>query len=98
MVIEPSGSTCSATHKLTTGGGVLKSDILEQGEDKSEVYTAAQAFPGTYSLIVKPVLGLSKAADEVARGNYDVTVPAVRGGGEIKHLSERFGEMAVRLA
>jgi signal transduction histidine kinase len=48
--------------------------------------------------IVKPVLGLSKAADEVARGNYEVSVPAVPGGGEIQHLSERFGEMAARLA
>ena len=48
--------------------------------------------------IVKPVLGLSKAADEIARGNYEVSVPAVAGGGEIQHLSERFGEMAARLA
>ena len=40
---------CSATHKRTAGGGVLKSDVLEQGEDRSEVYTAAQAFPGTYT-------------------------------------------------
>ncbi len=57
VVIEPSGSACSATHKQTTGGGVLKSDVLEQGEDRSEVYTAAQAFPGTYTLVVKHVLG-----------------------------------------
>ena len=47
--------------------------------------------------IVKPVLGLSKAADEIAEGRYDVSVPAVRGGGEIGHLAARFGEMAVRL-
>ena len=48
--------------------------------------------------IVKPVLGLSSAADEIAEGNYEVTVPAVRGGGEIGHLADRFGEMAARLA
>jgi signal transduction histidine kinase len=48
--------------------------------------------------IVKPVLGLSKAADEVAKGHYDVAIPAVPGGGEIQHLAERFGEMAERLA
>ncbi len=48
--------------------------------------------------IIKPVLGLSKAADEVAKGNYAVAIPQVPGGGEIQHLTERFGEMAARLA
>jgi two-component system OmpR family sensor kinase len=48
--------------------------------------------------IVRPVLVLSNAADEVAEGNYDVEVPSVPGGGEIQHLSERFGQMASRLA
>jgi signal transduction histidine kinase len=47
--------------------------------------------------IAKPVLGLSKAADEIARGRYDVPVPQVRGGGEISHLADRFQQMAVRL-
>ncbi len=47
--------------------------------------------------IAKPVLGLSKAADEIARGRYDVPVPEVRGGGEISHLATRFRQMAVRL-
>ena len=48
--------------------------------------------------IVRPVLGLSKAADQIAEGRYDVAVPEVPGGGEIQHLSERFGQMAARLA
>jgi signal transduction histidine kinase len=48
--------------------------------------------------IAGPVLGLSRAADEIARGNYDVEVPAVPGSGEIADLAERFGEMATRLA
>jgi signal transduction histidine kinase len=48
--------------------------------------------------ITKPVLALSAAADEVARGRYDVEVPEVRSRDEIGHLSERFREMAVRLA
>jgi len=48
--------------------------------------------------ITGPVLALSKAADEVAEGRYDVDVPVVPGGGEIGHLSERFREMALRLA
>jgi signal transduction histidine kinase len=47
--------------------------------------------------LVRPVLVLSKAADDVAGGNYDVTVP-LRAPGEIGHLAERFGEMADRLA
>jgi signal transduction histidine kinase len=47
--------------------------------------------------IVRPVLQLSDAADAVARGDYDVRVPQ-RAPGELGHLSERFGEMASRLA
>jgi signal transduction histidine kinase len=47
--------------------------------------------------IVKPVLGLSAAADEIARGRYDVQMPEVRSGDEIGHLAERFREMAARL-
>ncbi|HET7130256.1 MAG TPA: HAMP domain-containing sensor histidine kinase [Gaiellaceae bacterium] len=47
--------------------------------------------------IVRPVLQLSDAADAVARGDYDVKVPP-RAPGELRHLSERFGEMASRLA
>ena len=46
--------------------------------------------------IVRPVLQLSRAADEVASGNYDVPVPP-NAPGELGHLSERFGEMAHRL-
>jgi signal transduction histidine kinase len=47
--------------------------------------------------IVRPVLQLSDAADAVARGQYDVRIPR-RAPGELGHLSERFGEMASRLA
>lgn len=48
--------------------------------------------------IVRPVLGLSRAADEIARGRYEVAVPALRGSDEISHLARRFREMAIRLA
>jgi signal transduction histidine kinase len=48
--------------------------------------------------ISRPLRKLSTAADQVAGGRYEVDVPAVRGGGEIAHLSERFREMASRLA
>jgi signal transduction histidine kinase len=47
--------------------------------------------------IVRPVLQLSDAADAVAAGNYDVSVPQ-NAPGELGHLSSRFGEMAGRLA
>jgi hypothetical protein len=65
IVVEPSGARCSSVHRRTTGGGVLRCDILEQGEDKSEVYAAAQAFPGTYTVVVKSALG--KPIDNAAR-------------------------------
>jgi signal transduction histidine kinase len=48
--------------------------------------------------VTKPLLSLSRAADEVARGRYDVEIPPVRSGDEIGHLSDRFGEMTRRLA
>jgi two-component system sensor histidine kinase BaeS len=48
--------------------------------------------------ITRPLTALSEAADEISGGHYDVEVPRVRGGGEIAHLSDRFGEMAARLA
>ncbi len=47
--------------------------------------------------IVRPVRALSDAADEVAKGNYQVRVPQ-RAAGEIGHLAERFEQMAERLA
>jgi signal transduction histidine kinase len=48
--------------------------------------------------IARPVLELSDAADEIAAGNYAVSVPDVPGGGEIEHLAERFRSMAARLS
>src|SRR5579872_64170 len=48
--------------------------------------------------LTKPVLELSRVADEVAQGHYDVPVPAVPGGSEVGHLADRFREMARRLA
>jgi tetratricopeptide (TPR) repeat protein len=57
-VSEPSGTVCDASCKRTTGGGVLVSDIMEQENDnRSEVYTAAEAFTGTYKVKVKTALG-----------------------------------------
>src|SRR2546426_889337 len=41
----------------------------------------------------RPVLALSRATDEIARGRYDVDLPGVRGGGEIGHLADRFRKL-----
>jgi tetratricopeptide (TPR) repeat protein len=59
VVREPSGSTCSATHKRTTGGGVLRADVLEQSRDRdrSETYTAASAFGGAYKVSARQAFG-----------------------------------------
>jgi signal transduction histidine kinase len=46
--------------------------------------------------LVRPLLSLSDAADEVAGGSYDVEIPR-RAPGEIGHLADRFGEMTGRL-
>ena len=48
--------------------------------------------------ITRPVEALSDAADEIADGNYAVSVPVGPGGDEIGHLSQRFNEMAQKLA
>ena len=44
--------------------------------------------------LVRPLLALSRAADEVAGGNYDVERARRGAPGEIGHLAERFEEMA----
>ena len=46
--------------------------------------------------ISRPVLALSRAAEEIAEGRYDVALPKKRGD-EIGQLAERFDEMATRL-
>ena len=48
--------------------------------------------------ITGPVTALARAADEIAAGNYAVRVPDTHSHDEISHLSERFNEMAARLA
>jgi len=45
-----------------------------------------------------PVEALARASDEIASGNYAVKVPVGKARDELSHLSERFNEMAARLA
>jgi signal transduction histidine kinase len=46
--------------------------------------------------LTRPILALSRAADRVAEGHYDVDIPEGETG-EIGHMAERFGQMADRL-
>ncbi|MDQ3890212.1 MAG: HAMP domain-containing histidine kinase [Actinomycetota bacterium] len=48
--------------------------------------------------LTRPVLALSRAADQVAEGRYDAELPEPRSGDEIGHLTERFREMTERLS
>src|SRR5437763_5263345 len=48
--------------------------------------------------ITEPLGALSSAADEVAAGHYGVDVPLPRGSDEISLLSQRFADMAAKLA
>jgi signal transduction histidine kinase len=48
--------------------------------------------------LTKPVLALSRAAEEVAERRYGAELPEPRSGDEIAHLTERFREMTERLA
>jgi hypothetical protein len=75
-VQEPIGTLCSAMQKQTTAGGVLIGDDLLQkdydpnGKGHFETYTAAQAFNGSYKVIVDRVWGQPtgrKATVEVIR-------------------------------
>lgn len=48
--------------------------------------------------LTEPVLALSRAADQVAEGQYETEIPEPRSKDEIGHLTERFREMTERLS
>jgi signal transduction histidine kinase len=48
--------------------------------------------------VAAPMRDLAGAADEIAKGRYEVDIPDVPEAGEIGHLAERFRQMAGRLA
>ena len=68
---------------LAFGGGVIVAGLLG-------LYLSRR--------IAEPLRKLSRAADEVAAGNYGVELPEPRGSDEISHLSSRFSDMAAKLA
>jgi two-component system, OmpR family, sensor kinase len=47
--------------------------------------------------LTKPVLALSRAADQVAAGNYDAELPRSQFGDEVGQLTARFREMTQKL-
>jgi signal transduction histidine kinase len=47
--------------------------------------------------LTKPVLALSRAADQVAAGNYDAELPQSQFRDEVGHLTDRFREMTQKL-
>lgn len=59
IVEEPCSSICSPIYPRSAGGGVLRGDRLEQSPDgdRSEVYLASSAFPGTYRIRVRTAFG-----------------------------------------
>ena len=70
-VTEPNGSVCNPDMKRTTGGGVLRSNLLDQKDDaRTATYTASEAFSGSYKVNVKTALGRAignKASVKVIR-------------------------------
>jgi signal transduction histidine kinase len=48
--------------------------------------------------VTRPLLALSRAADDVAEGRYATELPQARSRDEIGHLTERFREMTAKLA
>jgi signal transduction histidine kinase len=68
---------------LAFGGGIIVAGLLG-------VYLSRR--------ITEPLTKLSRAADEIASGQYEVELPSARGSDEIAHLSARFADMAEKLA
>jgi tetratricopeptide (TPR) repeat protein len=57
-VQEPIGTVCSSVTPLTTNGGALKDQVFDAADEVyTETYSAAQAFPGKYKVIVDRVAG-----------------------------------------
>jgi protein-histidine pros-kinase len=50
-----------------------------------------------YVMVVRPVSKLSKVADEISQGNFEVQVAEARGADEIATLKRSFNRMYVSL-
>ncbi len=57
-VREPIGTSCSSMEPRTAGGGVLLcDDFTQKEENRSETYTASEAYNGSYEVAVERVWG-----------------------------------------
>ena len=100
---DPEGTASFATLIVAKPQNELRDAWLTLLERLALAFVASLAIVGVLALylsrrITGPVLALSKAADEIAEGRYEVAVPDVPAGDEIGHLADRFREMAARLA
>ena len=82
---------------------VLRSRWLQLAEELAIAFGIGIPLAGVLGVffsrrITRPLDALSAAADEVAAGNYDVSLPSRGGGSEVERLAARFGEMTGRLA
>ena len=93
----PGGAIIVATRKTDVSNSV--SALIERLTIAGVLGLLVAGLLGWYlsRRLVRPVLQLSYAADEVAAGHYSVAVPQ-NAPGELGHLSERFSEMTDRLA
>ena len=94
---QPIGAIVVATKKTDISHRVVQLVVRLAIAGALGVLVAALLAGYLSRRIVRSVLQLSDAADEVAAGNYAVSVPQ-NAPGELGHLSARFGEMAGRLA
>ena len=98
--IEILGETFGAL-VVATPKGELRNEWVKLFQRLALAFLVGVAIAGALGLyisrrITSPVLALSRAADDIARGRYDVAVPA-GGGDEVGQLAERFNDMAARL-
>jgi signal transduction histidine kinase len=87
---------------VATPKGELRAEWVRLVERLALAFLGGLAIAGALAWylsrrITRPVLALSRATDEVARGHYEVDVPEVPGGGEVGHLADRFRQMTTRL-
>src|SRR5919197_995709 len=75
-----------------------KADLRSEAIGLTEVFARQAITANTIGVVPRIAKQLERATGEIARGRYDVDVPAVPGRGEIGHLADRFREMAARLS
>jgi hypothetical protein len=87
-VQEPPGSVCSYRTPRTSAGGVIVSNTPDRsgvttGEGISQDYVAAEAFPGTYKILLRRVFG------KVSAGKVTVDIYTHSGTKDALHLRKQ---------